>query len=377
MIPILFLAADPSDASRLRIGEEIREIRERLQLARQRDRFLLEQRHSVRPMDISQALLDVEPEIVHFSGHGASTGAICVEGPTGKVQEIDAAALGALFELFSSRVRCVVLNACYSAVQAQQIARHIPFVIGMRRAIGDRAAVAFSVGFYQAIAAGRPIAESFRFGCAQVTLHGIPEGDTPVLLESAAESVLRTSPTPSESTLVRAPAVARPFNLGFDGPLKDGVPSGWFNSLGCVDFVSTRYEIVTERREDKDGCCVRLRLGQAEPGEFGSLMQRSHAAFLAGRTVRLEGEARTQGLGAWAGFWIRADSDREFNLFFDNMSSRPIRGTTPWSRYAIDAQLAENVTWLNYGLVMMGRGTMWADNLHLRVWQQAGCWEDV
>lgn len=73
MISILFLAADPTDASRLRLGEELREIQEKLQLAKLREQFKLYQRMSVRPTDLSQALLDIQPEIVHFSGHGMAT----------------------------------------------------------------------------------------------------------------------------------------------------------------------------------------------------------------------------------------------------------------------------------------------------------------
>ena len=73
MITILFLAADPTDFSRLRLGQELREIQEKLQLAKMRDKFKLEQRMSVRPVDISQAILDEMPKIVHFSGHGTAT----------------------------------------------------------------------------------------------------------------------------------------------------------------------------------------------------------------------------------------------------------------------------------------------------------------
>jgi len=65
---ILFLAADPTDLTRLRLGEELREIQEKLQLAKLRDRFELHQRMSIRPVDVSQAMLDVRPKIVHFSG---------------------------------------------------------------------------------------------------------------------------------------------------------------------------------------------------------------------------------------------------------------------------------------------------------------------
>ncbi|HEY9664422.1 MAG TPA: hypothetical protein V6C65_38750, partial [Allocoleopsis sp.] len=83
-ISILLLSADPTNASRLRIGEELREIQEKLQLAILREKFTLNQRMSVRPTDISQALLDVQPHIVHFSGHGEASGELCFEDRTGR-----------------------------------------------------------------------------------------------------------------------------------------------------------------------------------------------------------------------------------------------------------------------------------------------------
>jgi hypothetical protein len=103
-IPILFLTADPTNASRLRLGEELREIQEKLQLARLRHCFRLEQRMSVRPTDVSQALLDVEPQVVHFSGHGTATGALCFENPVGETHPVQPDALAALFEQFAHQV---------------------------------------------------------------------------------------------------------------------------------------------------------------------------------------------------------------------------------------------------------------------------------
>ncbi len=183
MINILFLAADPADATRLRLGEEVREIQEKLQLAKLRDNFALHQRFSVRPVDISQALLDLSPQIVHFSGHGTTTGAICIEDQLGNSHPIQVGNLAALFEHFSAQVNCVVLNACYSEAQARAIATYIDNVIGMNRAIGDRAAIAYSIGFYQALGAGRSIEEAYKLGCVQIKLQGIPESLTPVLIK--------------------------------------------------------------------------------------------------------------------------------------------------------------------------------------------------
>lgn len=184
VIRVLCLSADPTDASRLRLGEEIREIAEQLRLCKLRDRFKLElPQMSVRPADISRALLDMQPQIVHFSGHGISTGALCFESVTGQAQFVQPDALAALFEQFASQVNCVLLNACYSETQAKAIAEHIKYVIGMNKAIGDKAAIAFAIGFYQALGAGRTIEDAYKLGCVQIRLHNIPEHLTPVLIK--------------------------------------------------------------------------------------------------------------------------------------------------------------------------------------------------
>lgn len=194
---LLFVAADPTDASRLRLGEEFREIQEKLKLAKLRDRFRLElPQLSVRPADISQALLDVQPQIVHFSGHGASTGALCFENESGQTHLVQPEALAALFEQFANQVNCVLLNACYSETQAKAIAEHIEYVIGMNQAISDKAAIAFAVGFYQGLGAGRTIEEAYKLGCVQIRLQGVPEHLTPVFVKTG-----QTKPFPQDTKL--------------------------------------------------------------------------------------------------------------------------------------------------------------------------------
>jgi hypothetical protein len=182
-ISILLLTADPTNASRLRIGEELREIQERLQLAKLREKFKLAQRMSVRPTDMSQALLDIQPNIVHFSGHGTASGSLCFENRVGEIHPIMPDALAALFEQFTDQISCVLLNSCYSEIQADAISEHIDYVIGMNKAIGDNAAIAFAIGFYQALGAGRTIESAYKLGCVQIRLQGIPEHLTPVLIQ--------------------------------------------------------------------------------------------------------------------------------------------------------------------------------------------------
>jgi hypothetical protein len=180
-VKILFLAADPSDAARLRLGQELRDIRAKLQCAKQRDNFSLESRESVRPGDITQAIFDVEPQIVHFSGHGISTGELLFEDILGSTHPVKPDALANLFQLVSEQVNCVVLNACYSEAQAKSIAQHIPFVIGMNQSISDKAAIAFAVGFYGALGSGRSFEDAYKFACVEIQLGGTPGHLIPAL----------------------------------------------------------------------------------------------------------------------------------------------------------------------------------------------------
>ncbi|MEZ4868073.1 MAG: CHAT domain-containing protein [Caldilineaceae bacterium] len=169
-LSILLLSAEPADTSRLRLGEEHREIQERLQCSQLRDQLELKYYSAVRTVDFTQALLDEKPSIVHFSGHGASSGEICVEDIYGHIHPLKSQVVSVLFKQFQRYVKCVILNACYSESQACAISEHIEYVIGMKNWITDAAAIAFCTGFYQALGAGCPIQEAYELGRIQVEL---------------------------------------------------------------------------------------------------------------------------------------------------------------------------------------------------------------
>jgi hypothetical protein len=183
---ILFLAANPAGTAHLRLDQESREIDEGLQRARQRDRFEFEQRWAVRPLDLQRAMLDCEPQIVHFSGHGAGERGIVLEGDDGSAKPVSGEALESLFSLFP-QVECVLLNACHSEVQAEAIVKHVRYVIGMSQAVGDDAAITFATAFYDALGAGRGVEFAFRSGRTAIQLAGIPEELTPVLKVRGAQ----------------------------------------------------------------------------------------------------------------------------------------------------------------------------------------------
>ncbi len=180
---ILILSANPKNTARLRLDEEVREIEERLRRSKYRDQFTIKSKWSVRLRDLRQTMLDEEPDIVHFCGHGEENG-LMLEDEQGNAVLVNLDALAGLFELFKNQIECVVLNACYSQTQAEAINKHINYVIGMSQGITDKASIEFAVGFYDALGAGKSVEEAFKFGRNALQLYNIPDYLIPVLREA-------------------------------------------------------------------------------------------------------------------------------------------------------------------------------------------------
>ena len=181
MKKILILSANPINTNRLRLEEEVREIRLALERAPQREVFQLIPIGAVRIDDLRRTLLNNQPQIVHFSGHGTESNDLVLENISGEQQTVNPESLSKLFELCKEPIECVLLNACYSEIQAEAIHRHIDCVIGMVQPIQDSAAINFSKGFYDAIFSGRNYADAFRFGCNNIDLNNIPSSNTPTI----------------------------------------------------------------------------------------------------------------------------------------------------------------------------------------------------
>ncbi|GAA6621026.1 CHAT domain-containing protein [Scytonema sp. NUACC26] len=175
---ILVLASNPKGTSVLDLERETRDIREGLKRADNRHLFQMEARGAVRPEDLRRSMLEVKPHIVHFCGHGTGSQGLVLEDDDGREHLASTEALAELFSLVSDRVECVLLNACYSQVQAQALGEHINYVIGMSHTIRDDAAIGFTVGFYNALGAGESIESAYKWGCNaiqfEISSHPIP-----------------------------------------------------------------------------------------------------------------------------------------------------------------------------------------------------------
>jgi len=172
-ITVLMLSANPIGTTPLRLGEELREVKEGLRRAILRDNFNLVSEHALRTRDLHRAMLEHQPHILHFSGHGTGAKGLILEDEGGGGKTVSGEAIAQLLALFKDSLQCVVLNACYSEVQAKAISEYIPFVIGMSEEIGDKAAIEFTVAFYDAIGAGRDIKFAFDLATVAIKLAGI------------------------------------------------------------------------------------------------------------------------------------------------------------------------------------------------------------
>ncbi len=193
---ILILEANPRQD--LSLDKEIRSLRRVIDDAGDRTKFRIKDGAAVRKDRLHELLLSFEaeepkddPMIVHFCGHGTGEKGLVFENQQGNSDLVSTNTLKDFFALFEKRVVCVVMNACYSEIQAEAINKHIKYVIGMNQAIRDDAAIAFSIGFYRALGYDKSIENSFGFGKNAIQL---AIGDDPKSREAIAEEMRKLVP---------------------------------------------------------------------------------------------------------------------------------------------------------------------------------------
>ncbi len=162
MKKILILTSNPRND--LKLDREIKDLKNVIKRSKNQSQFKTEFEPEVHPEELQDLFLEHKPRIVHFCGHGTGEQGLVLQNQAGQEHLVSTDALANLFELVDKEVECVVLNACYSEVQAETIVEHINYVVGMSHEISDDAAIAFATGFYRALGWGKSIEESYKWG---------------------------------------------------------------------------------------------------------------------------------------------------------------------------------------------------------------------
>ncbi|MFN0035553.1 MAG: CHAT domain-containing protein [Saprospiraceae bacterium] len=169
---VLFVSANPNDVEPLRFDKEIKAIKQALARSNSIE-FVAEQ--AVRPEELLRLMETHKPQIVHVSAHNSQVKGILFENEHGKAYSISGEILASFFELINAWeevVECVVLNACNSAAQAEDIAPYVQCAIGMQDFLPDEAAIAFAEGFYESIALSEGYNQAWHSGALRLKLLG-------------------------------------------------------------------------------------------------------------------------------------------------------------------------------------------------------------
>ena len=180
-IKVLFMASNPVGSVPLRLDEEARDIHETITKSKHRDSVEFVTRWAVRSSDILQAINEVNPDVIHFSGHGTDSDELVLQNTDGSPKYITKEAIVWTIATVSDKVRLVFFNSCFSFGQAEAIVEHIEAAIGMNTSIGDEAARVFAAQFYSAIGFGLNLEKAFQQAKAALLLEDIPEENTPEL----------------------------------------------------------------------------------------------------------------------------------------------------------------------------------------------------
>jgi DNA-binding transcriptional MerR regulator len=158
-------------------------------------------------------------------------------------------------------------------------------------------------------------------------------------------------------------------NLGFDEAGPDGVLPACWDGGGDDRYDRRRDTSVTH----SPGASGRIAFrGGDQPGEddWATFARTAITIPFRGGRVRYRGWLRTRDVrSGWAGLWLRVDgADREV-LEFDNLGQVPpdrsLKGTNDWTQAEIVLPVAAEAVTLAFGVLLVGDGTLWADDLSL------------
>ncbi len=169
-IRILILEANPWDLPPLHTLTEAKNLKRLLEPLG----FQVELAPALQVEELQTLLRKHTPDILHFAGHGDPAGDLQAQDDDGDAVAIPMEALAEAVSIHNREqrgsLRLIVLNVCYAARQAEQLARHVECVIAAHEPIHDGSAIAFAEEFYGALAGGSSVAAAFEYGCNQVDL---------------------------------------------------------------------------------------------------------------------------------------------------------------------------------------------------------------
>ena len=142
------------------------------------------------------------------------------------------------------------------------------------------------------------------------------------------------------------------------------IPAGWvLTGSNPLD-----YAVGTDMLESASGqSSAYLKSISSKPVGFVNLMQLIKSNNFRGQRVRLSASIKVKFVNGWAAMWMRVEDILGRPLAYDDMSNRPIIGSSEWTKYEIVLDIPNNSDQISFGLILNGRGQVWIDNVKLLV----------
>lgn len=180
---ILFISTKPKGFSPIDEHEEEKIILEAWAKSANRDDFVVVPKHGVTKEHLIHLLANHKPYIIHISAHGDNK-LIYFQHKDGYEEKVHIDVLYNLLEDFTTNLKAIVLNACYSHQEIETASTSINFIIGMTNKVTNKSAKIFSLSFYEMLFSGKSIPFSFSFAKKSLGLTNKREKDVPILIEN-------------------------------------------------------------------------------------------------------------------------------------------------------------------------------------------------
>lgn len=143
------------------------------------------------------------------------------------------------------------------------------------------------------------------------------------------------------------------------------LPNGWHKAGSDPES----YDMGIDKGAGQDGKNAATIKSIKRTKGFGTLMQSCLAEKYVGKRLKMTGFVKTLDVKGWAGLWLRIDKKNDVSevLGFDNMSNRPIKGTTDWKKYEIIMDVPTNAYNIAYGSLLVGQGQIWFSNINFEI----------
>ncbi len=156
------------------------------------------------------------------------------------------------------------------------------------------------------------------------------------------------SPTPELAGILNCEGMKAP----------NGYPRGWGGSTGTTAFIDT--ETVHGGSQ-----AIRVERGPDNVGQF-SMVMTGVAHDFSGSVITVRGFLKMDDVEGAAGFFVR-QFDSVGTVGFASMQTRKIDGTRDWAEFSLDAPVSPESSSVQFGLLFIGTGTVWIDDLRVLV----------